>query len=111
MLSLSLSITLLSFLGIPPLLGFFGKQMVLSSALSKGYIFITLTAVVTSVISAVYYLIIIKHIFFDKSEYIYINNNEKTINIFKNIKLGSHLTLSISILTLILIVYMFTSKI
>jgi NADH-ubiquinone oxidoreductase chain 2 len=111
MLSLSLSITLLSFLGIPPLLGFFGKQMVLSSALSKGYIFITLTAVITSVISAVYYLIIIKHIFFDKSEYIYINNNEKTINIFKNIKLGSHLTLSISILTLILIVYMFTSKI
>ena len=43
--------------------------MVLSAALDNGYIFLTLVAILTSVISAVYYLNIIKQIFFDKSEY------------------------------------------
>ena len=43
--------------------------MVLSAALDSGYVFITLVAILTSVISAVYYLNIIKQVFFDKSEY------------------------------------------
>ena len=43
--------------------------MVLSAALDSGYIFLTLVAILTSVISAVYYLNIVKQIFFDKSEY------------------------------------------
>nr|QBM09617.1 NADH dehydrogenase subunit 2 [Dactylella sp.] len=68
MLSLSLAITLLSFAGIPPLLGFFGKQMVLSAALAKGYYFMTLIAIITSVIGAVYYLFILKIVFFDNNE-------------------------------------------
>jgi NADH-ubiquinone oxidoreductase chain 2 len=111
MISISLTITLLSFLGVPPLIGFFGKQMVLSAAINNGYLFITLIAVLTSVISAVYYLIVIKHIFFDKNSYLNlkekINNNSK----LDNIKLNSHLTVLISILTLITIVYMFIGKI
>src|SRR5438309_7711919 len=69
LLALSLSITLFSFVGVPPLIGFFAKQMVLSAALDNGYIFLTLIAILTSVISAVYYLNIIKQIFFDKPEY------------------------------------------
>src|SRR6202012_1886970 len=68
-LSLSFSITLFSFVGIPPLIGFFAKQMVLSAALDNGYIFLTLIAILTSVIGAVYYLNIIKEIFFYSSEY------------------------------------------
>jgi NADH-ubiquinone oxidoreductase chain 2 len=68
-LAISLSITLYSFIGIPPLVGFFAKQMILSSALDNGYIFMCLIAILTSVISAVYYLYIIKHMFFEKSEY------------------------------------------
>ena len=68
-LSLSFSITIFSFVGIPPLIGFFAKQMVLSAALDSGYVFLTLIAILTSVISAVYYLNIIKQVFFDKSEY------------------------------------------
>ena len=68
-LALSLAITIFSFVGIPPLIGFFAKQMVLSAALDNGYIFLTLVAILTSVISAVYYLNIIKQIFFDKPEY------------------------------------------
>jgi NADH-ubiquinone oxidoreductase chain 2 len=69
LLSISLAITIFSFVGIPPLIGFFAKQMVLSAALDNGYIFLTLIAILTSVISAVYYLNIIKQVFFDKSEY------------------------------------------
>jgi len=63
-LALSLAITIFSFVGIPPLIGFFAKQMVLSAALDNGYIFLTLVAILTSVISAVYYLNIIKEVFF-----------------------------------------------
>jgi NADH-ubiquinone oxidoreductase chain 2 len=68
-LALSLAITLFSFVGVPPLIGFFAKQMVLSAALDNGYIFMVLLAILTSVISAVYYLAVIKQIFFDKPEY------------------------------------------
>jgi NADH-ubiquinone oxidoreductase chain 2 len=69
-LAISLSITLYSFIGVPPLVGFFAKQMILSSALDNGYIFMCLIAILTSVISAVYYLYIVKHMFFEKSNYI-----------------------------------------
>jgi NADH-ubiquinone oxidoreductase chain 2 len=121
-LALSLAITIFSFVGIPPLIGFFAKQMVLSAALDSGYIFITLVAILTSVISAVYYLNIIKEVFFDKSDYKInpelnnmvlhgnINNvnniEEKTFNV-KNIVLSSYLTITISILTLIISLFIF----
>ena len=42
--------------------------MVLSAALDKGYIFMALIAILTSVIGAVYYLRIIKVVFFDRDE-------------------------------------------
>jgi len=51
-LALSLAITIFSFAGIPPLVGFFAKQMVLSAALDKGYIFMAIVAILTSVIGA-----------------------------------------------------------
>ena len=123
LLSLSFAITIFSFVGIPPLIGFFAKQMVLSAALDNGYIFLTLVAIFTSVISAVYYLNIIKQIFFDKSEYI-INPELDKINIYgsitkknvliekltfncNNIVLSSYLTISISILTLVILLFIF----
>jgi len=68
-IAISLSITLFSFIGIPPVIGFFAKQMVLSAALDNGYIFMALVAILTSVIAAGYYLNLIKEIFFDKEEY------------------------------------------
>jgi len=122
LLSLSFSITIFSFVGIPPLIGFFAKQMVLSAALDNGYVFLTLIAILTSVISAVYYLNIIKQVFFDKSEY-RINPNIENINMYasiikndvliekltfryNNIILSSSLTISVSILTLIILLFM-----
>jgi len=68
-LSISFIITLFSFIGVPPLIGFFAKQMILTTALDNGYIFISLLAILTSVISAVYYLIIVKNIFSDETIY------------------------------------------
>ena len=68
-LAISLAITLFSFVGVPPLIGFFAKQMVLSAALDNGYILMTLVAILTSVIGAGYYLNLIKQIFFFKDNY------------------------------------------
>nr|YP_009710625.1 NADH dehydrogenase subunit 2 [Amanita brunnescens]QFZ98574.1 NADH dehydrogenase subunit 2 [Amanita brunnescens] len=60
LLSLSLAICLFSMAGIPPLIGFFSKQFVLYSAVQEGYNFISIVAILASVVSASYYLKIIK---------------------------------------------------
>jgi len=60
LISICLTICLFSMAGIPPLLGFFAKQFVLSSALQNGYYFMSLLGIIVSIISASYYLKIIK---------------------------------------------------
>src|SRR5258705_2462201 len=60
LLSLSLAVCLFSMAGIPPLIGFFSKQFVLYSAVQEGYNFISIVAILASVVSASYYLKIIK---------------------------------------------------
>jgi NADH-ubiquinone oxidoreductase chain 2 len=122
MLALSLAITLFSFAGIPPLMGFFAKQMVFSAALQEGFIFLTLIGVLTSVISAVYYLFIVKTMFFDGYSYTYFNNlkdlripalvlkKNKIVNkIYFDDKfaISSSLSVTISVLTLIILLFMF----
>jgi NADH-ubiquinone oxidoreductase chain 2 len=59
-LSLSLAVCLFSMAGIPPLMGFFSKLFVLYSAVQNGYYFISIVAILVSVVSASYYLKIIK---------------------------------------------------
>lgn len=56
LLSFSLTVCLFSMAGIPPLLGFFSKQFVLYSAIQSGYYFMSIVAIIVSVISASYYL-------------------------------------------------------
>ena len=65
LLGLSLAICLFSIAGIPPLIGFFAKQMVLYSSTHGGYYFLSIIAILVSVISASYYLQIIRVIYFD----------------------------------------------
>jgi NADH-ubiquinone oxidoreductase chain 2 len=125
MLSISLVITLFSFIGVPPLIGFFGKQMILSAALDNGYVFISLVAILTSVISAVYYLVIVKSIFFEENDqkinpnfnslntlvYIGDNSTKSIINFsYKNIAISSTLTNIISIFTLIILLFILVPK-
>ena len=114
MLALSLGITLFSFIGVPPLVGFFAKQMILSSALDNGNIFMCLIAILTSVISAVYYLYIVKHMFFEKSKSLWnttlftFGNTKKEENPFLNIiTLSSLLSCIISILSLTILLFIF----
>lgn len=127
LLSLSLTITLFSFAGIPPLVGFFAKQMVLSAALDNGYVFMSLIAILTSVIGAVYYLNIIKEIFFFSPEYvinplfknltlngnIFNKNNNMVKNVafnYKNITISSPMAITISIITLVILLFIFMNK-
>jgi NADH-ubiquinone oxidoreductase chain 2 len=126
-LSLSLIITIFSFAGIPPLIGFFAKQMVLSAALDSGYVFLALVGILTSVIGAVYYLNIVKEVFFYSPEYKVnpvlknatikgniINSNgltEKSIDFnYKNILISSPMSISISVITLMIALFIFINK-
>ena len=68
-IAISLSITLFSFIGIPPVMGFFAKQMILSAAMDNGYMFMAYIAILTSVVGAAYYLNLIKQVFFYKKDY------------------------------------------
>ena len=120
-LAVSLAITLFSFVGIPPIIGFFAKQMILSAAIDSGYIFMALVAILTSVIGAGYYLNLIKQIFFYKNDYVnnpklentnikvHTNNNNLETMIIKpyNIIINSSLSTSISILTLLLLLFIY----
>jgi NADH-ubiquinone oxidoreductase chain 2 len=115
-IALSFSITIFSFAGIPPLVGFFGKQMVLSAALDKGYIFLSLVAIITSVIGAVYYLNIIKEMFFFSSDYKF-NIEKKNILNFNNynfsctnIAITSYMSITISTITLIILLFIVDSQ-
>ena len=126
-LALSLAITIFSFVGVPPLLGFFAKQMVLSAALDSGYVFLSLVAILTSVVGAVYYLNVIKEIFFYKPEYkinslltdenlfSYIYNNnilEKNLDIKynNNIVMSSPISITISSITLVILLFIFLNQ-
>jgi len=64
-LGLSLAICLFSMAGIPPLVGFFAKYRVLYSAIENGYYFLAIVGILASVVSAAYYLRVIRVIHFD----------------------------------------------
>jgi len=73
-----LLITMLSSAGIPPLIGFHAKLMVVQALIDSNYIFLTIIVVLMTVISAYYYLRIIKTVYFEERENLlasYTNNN------------------------------------
>lgn len=128
-LAISLAITVFSFAGIPPLIGFFGKLMVLSAALDKGYIFIVLIAILTSVIGGVYYLNIVKETFFYYPNQVYTNalgTAQDVIGFIKNkdgkklkevlvgnkpaVTLGSPIAFTISTITLVILLFIFINN-
>jgi NADH-ubiquinone oxidoreductase chain 2 len=128
-MSVSFAITIFSFIGVPPLIGFFAKQMILSAALDNGYVFMALVAIITSVIGAGYYLNLVKQIFFYKSDYkknisianiplkgLIISNKDydkakisqyDTLFTPENITINSAVTSVISIITLLLVLFIF----
>tara|TARA_B100001063_G_scaffold161781_1_gene150982 strand:+ start:602 stop:2017 length:1416 start_codon:yes stop_codon:yes gene_type:complete len=67
MLSISFLIILFSLAGIPPLGGFFAKFYIFTAVLEQEMYALAIIGLLTTVISAVYYLKIIKIIYFDNS--------------------------------------------
>ena len=80
LLALSLLIILFSLAGIPPLGGFFAKFYVFSSVLEQKMYFLAIIGLLTTVISAVYYLKIIKTIYFDENKLSFDLVNNKIIH-------------------------------
>jgi NADH-ubiquinone oxidoreductase chain 2 len=108
-LSITLTICLFSMAGIPPLIGFFSKQFVLYSAIKNGYYFMSIIAIIVSIISASYYLKIIRILFTEEeniSEY-----SDKELKIINNLNSNSEIEISstssfiISTLTLSILLF------
>ena len=64
-MALALLVIFFSMAGIPPLAGFFGKFLVFTAAVEAGFWWLAVIGLLTSVISAFYYIRIIKVAFFD----------------------------------------------
>ena len=84
--------------GVPPLLGFFSKQFVLNAAMQGEYYFIGIIAILVSVISASYYLKIIK--------VLHTENKGYTEESYTSYSLSSIHSIMISTLTLSIFLYM-----
>jgi NADH-quinone oxidoreductase subunit N len=92
LLAISFLIIMFSLAGIPPLAGFFAKLYVFMSVIESGMYTLAIVGLLSTVISAFYYLRIIKIIYFDEIE----NPFDK----IKNLGITSTLILSCSILVL-----------
>ncbi len=67
-LSLIMMLALFSLAGIPPVAGFFGKFFLFTAAAEKGFFILVLIAILNTIISLYYYLLVIKAMFINKSE-------------------------------------------
>ena len=68
LLALAMAVFMFSMAGIPPLAGFFGKLYVFVAAVNAGLWLLAVIGVLASVVSAFYYLRIVKVMYFDASE-------------------------------------------
>tara|TARA_Y100000590_G_C15447010_1_gene911171 strand:- start:288 stop:878 length:591 start_codon:yes stop_codon:yes gene_type:complete len=68
LISLSLLILLFSLAGIPPMAGFFAKFYIFISVIEESMYFLAIVGLLSTVVSAFYYLKIIKIIYFDPSK-------------------------------------------
>jgi NADH-ubiquinone oxidoreductase chain 2 len=109
-LALCLVITMFSFVGLPPLVGFFAKQMVLTTALDNSKIILVLVGVVTSVIGAVYYLTVIKTIYFDESDYTNTISSKRSVysENLHIVSLSNAYSITIAMLNLLIISFIMT---
>ena len=79
--SISLLIILFSLAGIPPLAGFFAKFYIFMSVIKAEMYFLAIIGLLTTVISAFYYLRIIKIIYFDEPRDVFDDNTSYGLKI------------------------------
>ncbi len=68
MLSLTMMLALFSLAGIPPLAGFFGKFFLFAAAAKQGMYILVFIAVLNTIISLYYYLLVVKAMFLNRSD-------------------------------------------
>jgi NADH-quinone oxidoreductase subunit N len=68
MLSAAMLIFLLSFAGVPPTLGFGGKFFLFRTVLEGGYTWLAVIGVLASLVSAFYYLRVVKFMYFEQGD-------------------------------------------
>lgn len=68
MVAFSFLLIMFSMAGVPPLAGFLGKFFVIKAALDAGFVYLSVAAVIASVVSAFYYIRLIKIMFFDDAQ-------------------------------------------
>ena len=66
--ALMMLVVMLSMAGIPPFIGFYAKFFILQQVISAGFVTLAVVAVVFAVISAYYYLQIIKSMYFEEAD-------------------------------------------
>ncbi|NOL50202.1 NADH-quinone oxidoreductase subunit NuoN [Pelistega europaea] len=66
LLAFAILILMFSLAGIPPMVGFYAKLVVLQAALAAGHVTLTIVAVLFSLIGAFYYLRVVKTMYFDE---------------------------------------------
>ncbi len=64
--ALVMTVLMFSMAGVPPMAGFFGKYFVFLSAIDAGLVPLTIIGVLSSVVTAYYYLRIVKVMYFDE---------------------------------------------
>jgi len=69
LVSIMLTVSILSLLGIPATVGFMGKVLVFSSAVDNGLAWLAIVGVINSFISAYYYLGILRNIFMSSEKF------------------------------------------
>jgi len=74
-----LLVLMLSLAGVPPLLGFYAKLVVLQAVIQSGLIWLAIVAVMMSLIGAFYYLRVIKVMYFDEPTPDRVVNNVATV--------------------------------
>jgi NADH-quinone oxidoreductase subunit N len=67
-LAAMMTLVMFSMAGVPPMVGFMAKLLVLQAVIDIGLVWLALVAVAFSIIGAFYYLRVVKMIYFDKAE-------------------------------------------
>lgn len=84
-LIISLCIIIGSFIGIPPLFGFYGKYYLLIGSINNNYIWLSILLIISSIIATIYYLYFLNIVIFNKEDKNNNNNKDnKLINNYNN---------------------------
>lgn len=67
-LSFVMMLAMFSLGGIPPFAGFFSKIFIFAAAIEQGFYLLVLIAVINTIISLYYYLLVVKAMFIDKND-------------------------------------------